>query len=91
MNLKRKSRDPVRLTWYGHQFCSRAFSLATGRNNYLSSIGRKGRVPIGWKRTCKTRLGSSYETLHEMDRKQTMAAKNQRENLQQTIREQTCK
>ena len=36
-------------------------------------------------------LELSYETLHEMVRKQTMAARNQRENLQQTIRKRTYK
>ena len=89
--MKNKPRDAVGLTWYGHQFCSKDFTLATDRKNYLPSIGRKGRVPVGWKRTCKTRLGPSYETLHEMVRKRKMATRNQRENLQQTIRKQTCK
>ena len=36
-------------TWYGHQICSRDFTLDTGRNNYLLSIGWKGRVPVRMK------------------------------------------
>ena len=78
-------------TQYGHQICTRAFSLAIGRNDYLLSIGWKGRVLVSWKKTCKTTSDLSYETLHEMVRKQTVDVRNQRENLQQTIREQTYK
>ena len=48
---------------------SRAFTLATSRNDYLPSIGWKGGVPVRWKRTCKTVLGPSYETLQEIVRK----------------------
>ena len=57
--------------------CSKYLTLATGRNIYLSFIGQKGRVTVGWKRTCKTMSELSYETLHEMVRKQTMATRNQ--------------
>ena len=49
------------LTWYGRQICSRDFSLATGRNDYLPSIGHKGRVPICWNETCKEMLELSIE------------------------------
>ena len=71
--------------------CSRDFTLTTGRNNSLPFIGWKDRVPGCPKRTCKEMSELIYETLHEMVRKQTMATRNQRENLQQIIREQTCK
>ena len=45
--------DPVGSTWYGFQIYSRDFTLATGRNDYLTPIGRKGRVPVYGRKPVK--------------------------------------
>ena len=48
---------------------SRAFSLATCKNDYLPYIGQKGRVPVDGRKPCKEMLALSNETLQETVRK----------------------
>ena len=73
--MKSKSRDYVGSTWYGQQFCNRDFTLATGKNIFLPSIGWKGRVPCWLKENLQTILKLNYETLHEMVSKQEYGCK----------------